>query len=367
MVADVPIGIFLSGGYDSTLVTSILANKGYKDLKTFTIGFPGGIDESQDAKKIAAHLGTQHTSMDCSIDEVKKILIDLPLIFDEPCGDISCIPTIMVSRLAAKNVKVALSADGGDESFAGYNGYFNTINRMEKINSIPSIFNPFIQIASKLINNSNFGSDVLAHKLKGLATFQTNPNIHQFILDSSKVPDRSIKKLMQNNNILSLFDKIDNIEDKGNNILLSHFKTSLPDYLLVKVDRATMSASIEAREPLLDHRLVEFAATLPFKYKNDGRTSKRILKDIVHKYVPKAIMDRPKTGFDLPIFKWLKGDMSWMIDQYLGSDAIKNSGIFNANEVNKLVASFRQDRLVYKSIIWHLIVFQMWHSFWNKN
>ena len=364
MEADVPAGVFLSGGYDSSLVAALLTNSGFSELKTFTVGFPEGNDESQDAKRIASFLGTNHTTLYCSTKEAKEIIPDLPDIYDEPCGDISCIPTILVSRLAKKEVKVALSADGGDESFAGYNGYYNTINRLNKIKAIPSLFNPLINTAANILNSTSIGDISLAHKLRGWDSFNKSHNVHQFVLNSSKIPDRIIQKIMLNSPISDLYEPIHNIADVGNNILLSHFCTFLPDYLLVKVDRATMSSSLEAREPLLDHRVIEFAADLPFIFKNDGKESKKIIKDIVHKYIPSALMNRPKTGFDLPIYDWLRTDLQWVLDEYLNKSSLNASGLFNVNEILDMVHLFKKGKLKYKSVLWNIIIFQMWYKRW---
>lgn len=365
MVSDVPVGIFLSGGYDSTLVTSILAKNGFNTLHTYTIGFSDGIDESADAKKIADYLGSVHTSFDCTLGEAKKIIPDLPIYYDEPCGDISCIPTILVSKLASKDVKVALSADGGDELFAGYDGYSIALKRLHQMNSIPVLFRGIIHVFSD-INRKINSNDSVAHKLKGWADYyDSGNNVHKFILNSSKIPDAIIYRLMNNVGDVST-EFIHNIADTGNNILLSNIETSLPDYLLAKVDRATMSASLEAREPLLDHRLAEFTARLPFHYKNDGKTSKRIIKDIVHKYVPEELMNRPKTGFDLPVFKWLKTDLSFLLHEYLNEESIKMSDLFNYSEVSNLINQFRRNKLVYQNIIWNLLCFQMWYMTWMR-
>lgn len=366
MVADVPVGVFLSGGYDSTLVTALLKYHGYDSLKTFTIGFPDGIDESKDAARIAKHIGTQHTILECTFQQAKEVIPDLPYYYDEPLGDISCIPSIIVSRLAAKEVKVALSADGGDELFAGYNGYSNTLQRLKFMNSIPKDLRPILGIVSKAISSCATTPVSIKHKLKGWQEYySSNQNIFEFILNSSKIPDEYLDKIMiTNDDSYTFFTNLNNLDDWGNNILLSHYETNLPDYLLVKMDRASMSASLEAREPLLDHRLVEFAAGLPFQFKNNGHKSKIIIRDIVHKYVPQNLMDRPKTGFDLPIFDWLKGDLRPLVDEYLSNEKICQSGLFCLKNVKKIKTDFLNDKLKYKTIIWHLIIFQMWMEKW---
>ena len=158
----------------------------------------------------------------------------------------------------------------------------------------------------------------------------------------------------------------DLLNDERNSMLLTSFNGSLKDLLLVKVDRATMAASLEGREPLLDHRLLEFAAQLPYDYKSDGVTSKRIIRDIVYKYIPAEMMNRPKTGFDLPIYKWLKSDLTWMMDELLCEGAIQQTRFFNHKQVTAMVNSFKKDTWHYPDVVWRILTFQLWHQRWMK-
>ncbi len=372
MVADVPVGVFLSGGYDSACVCALLQKDRTQKLKTFTIGFPDGNNESEEAKKISQFLGTDHTSFDCTVSEAKTIIQDLSYYYDEPCADISAIPTIMVSKSASKKVTVALSADGGDEVFAGYNGYFVNLKRWEEIIQIPTYSRPMIgevlEYVSKIIPSQKIG---LKHKLLGLGkTLKSNPEnaLATFINCSTKIPDSIIYNVLSDKII-----KLDRIVKMGemNSILGAlqylDYTSTLSDLLLTKVDRASMSASLEIREPLLDHRLLKFAAQLPPSFKNNGIQSKIILKEIVHREIPKKLMARPKMGFDLPIYDWLKNDLEFLIEEYLSNAKLNEHHIFNPNYIKILISEFKVNKLLYKDIIWRLIVFQMWYERWvNK-
>lgn len=369
MVSDVPVGIFLSGGYDSSCVAAMLQKNRTEKLKTFTIGFPDGVNEAPFATEIANYLGTEHTSFDCSTKDAQEIIPQLAYYYDEPCADISTIPTMLVSKLARKKVTVALSADGGDEVFAGYNGYVLNIARWNKINSIPNLMQP---ILGDVINfTSNFISKdkvQLRHKLNGLAKVykaDLNEKISIFSANSTKTPDTIINDLMSTNENNQKGEHINGMNGLLGTFQYLDFTSTLTDLLLTKVDRATMSVGLEGREPLLDHRILEFASQLPDGFKHNGTKGKLILKDIVHQYIPESIMDRPKMGFDLPIFTWLKNDLNYLVEEYLSEEELNKHKLFNYNSVKQIVYLFNEDKLVYKDIIWRLIHFQMWYNQWQ--
>lgn len=372
MVSDVPVGIFLSGGLDSTLVTALLQQDTSRKLKTFTIGFPDGINEAPFAKEIANHLGTDHTSYDCSEADAKAIIPELAYYYDEPMADISAIPTMLVSKLARREVTVALSADGGDELFAGYTGYRDYLERLALVRRVP-----FQHSSGKLLNWASHllpRQSILAkRKVMGVAAvLGTEPNLQPkaLVQHSSDMPKSFIREL--------LADKIDfhhpifdqdweSFTDERNAFLFNSFSGSLKDYLLVKVDRATMSVALEGREPLLDHRLIEFATQLPFDFKFDGKSLKRIVRDIVFKHVPKNLLDRPKTGFDLPIYKWLRGELSHMLEDLLDDDKFFEVAGLKREEVARRVRKFRDNELPYQDIIWRIIVLRLWFNRWIIN
>ncbi|MFK8009452.1 MAG: asparagine synthase (glutamine-hydrolyzing) [Saprospiraceae bacterium] len=371
MVADVPVGVFLSGGYDSTAVTALLQKNATEKLSTFTIGFPDGADEAPYAKEVAKALGTNHTEYNCTYDDAKAIIPDLAYFYDEPCADISAIPTLLVSKIAKQHVTVALSADGGDEVFAGYKGYRLGMERIRKINKLPSFAESSAAFISNHMANVLPQSKIsLKHKLTGISKILKSPHDQRMIKlmeNSTKLPDKLITKLINNKSLPlhpAFYDDYSLMSESKAGMLLLDFLTTLPDLLLVKVDRASMAVSLESREPFLDHRILEYAAQLPMEYKMNPRTGKRILKDIVHKYIDKSIMDRPKMGFDLPIYKWLRNDLAYLVDEYLSEQRIRKSACFDEQVVKDLVISFKIGKLQYESLIWRLIHFQMWHERW---
>lgn len=371
MLADVPVGIFLSGGYDSTLITAILQQNSAQKIRTFTIGFPDGVDESPYAEKVSKILGTDHVTYHCSFNDAKEIIPQLSYYYDEPNADISCIPTMLVSRLARSDVKVALSADGGDEVFAGYSGYTKHMYRAEKFQKIPQFIASGLGIALDLGNLFIPQEKArLRHKNESIANLlksKSHQRLSMLVETSQQIPEYFYRNLLKKTNkerIAIFKEDFSTVNDPMAVMLLIDYLTSLRDLLLVKVDRATMSVSLEGREPLLDHRIIEFAARLPMHYKCDGNDLKKILKDITHKYIDKSIMDRPKTGFDLPIYEWLKNDLKYIVEEYLNKKAIEESGFFNYTFVKKILDDFDKGNLRYNQIIWRMLVFQMWYKKW---
>jgi asparagine synthase (glutamine-hydrolysing) len=374
MVSDVPVGVFLSGGYDSTAVTAILQANSASKLKTFTIGFEEGNNEAPYAEETASYLGTDHTEYICTTKEAQEIIPTLPFYFDEPFGDSSAIPTILVSQLAKKQVTVALSADGGDEILCGYSSYIKLNDFQKKLNSIPTSLKSFVKSFERSLSTmTTLLEDEKKHQIKSfISSLNTNNLVQaQNLFQSMNEKPCSLISNFFNSDIQG-YSSSYVINEKGfhNELELAmaiDFNSYLPNDILTKVDRATMSASLEGREPFLDHRIVEFAASLPLDFKYDGKTSKKILKDIVHGYIPKEMMDRPKTGFSLPIYTWLKGDLSYLIDEYLSEDALKVSGILDHKFLSQQVELFVQNKFHYQPLIWNLLMFQMWYKKWMSN
>jgi asparagine synthase (glutamine-hydrolysing) len=373
LVSDVPVGIFLSGGYDSTLVASLLQENATNKLKTFTIGFEQGNNEAPFAKETAKYLGTDHHEYICDSKEAQEIITDLPYYFDEPFADSSAIPTILVSKLAKSEVSVALSADGGDELFCGYNSYYELNKYLSKIKSIPD----FIQNGGlkliKLLNNADLLND--NHNFYQIKTALTalavnDKNKASFIYSAMKEkPNTYIQKFFSfniDNKTSSFCLDTTGLQSPYDVAMYMDYTSYLPNDILTKVDRSTMSVSLEGREPFLDHRLAEYVAQIPIKFKYDGITGKKILKDIVNDYVPKSFMDRPKAGFSVPIYSWLRGDLSYLVNEYLSKEALHITGIFNVDFVLNEVRKFKHGRLHYQPIIWNLLMFQMWFHKWMK-
>jgi len=375
MVADVPVGVFLSGGYDSSCVTSLLQKNNTEKIKTFTIGTTDEkLNEAPYAKQIDSHLGTDHTEYYCTSREALDIIPDLPHYFDEPFADSSAIPTILVSRLARKKVTVALSADAGDEIFAGYNRYDYISRYGKKINSIPKPVRKMAVAAMENIsseripyfrNKQNFHSRY--DKLKNLLA---NPSPSELLKNLSLVfSDKDVTKLFAGsvNFLATDHNSIElkaGYEDPLSYMMAIDYQTYMVDDILQKVDRATMSVSLEGREPFLDQDIIEWAAQLPSDYKYYNGQKKYILKQIVHKYIPREIMERPKMGFAIPVVEWLSNELKTLVEEYLGEESLKAHGLFNIQEVRNTINDFFNGRKEKYLKVWYLLMFQMWYKRW---
>jgi asparagine synthase (glutamine-hydrolysing) len=375
MVADVPVGVFLSGGYDSSCVTALLQKNSSEKIKTFTIGTTDNkLNEAPFAKQIAAHLGTDHTEYYCTPQEALDIIPELPHFFDEPFADSSAIPTILVSRLARKEVTVALSADAGDEIFAGYNRYDYIYRYGKKISAIPK---PIRKMAVAAMGNisseripyfrdkQNFHSRY--DKLKNLLA---DPSPAELLKNLSIVfTDKELGELF-NKSIIPLATAHQSTEletgfsDPLSYMMAIDYQTYMVDDILQKVDRATMSISLEGREPFLDQDIIEWAAQLPSDYKYYEGQKKYILKQIVYKYIPREIMDRPKMGFGIPIETWLANELKDLVNEYLSDKNLEAHGLFNVDAVRNILNDFFGGRKEKYLKVWYLLMFQMWYKQW---
>ena len=379
LVSDVPVGIFLSGGIDSSLVAAVLKCEVGKSLQTFTVGFDEvDTDESFWARAVARHLGTEHIEVRCSLQEAIDIVPKLSEIYDEPFSDNSAIPTYLVCKTAREHVKVALSGDGGDEFFCGYNFYREYNSFWEKISSIPiartmlsrvgrpgykAFGTRFFNLFCRFFPHKNAYS--LSDKINKWTSIITAPNfLEAHVLSHSIWSHEQLKHLspdLQANIPFNDFPKLDN--NPLPVMMLFDAKIYLPDDLLVKVDRASMSVGLEAREPLLDHKLVEYALSLPLRYKYSNGTTKYILKRILYKYLPKDLVDRPKMGFGAPIEHWLlNGSLKSLVLEYLNPRRIREQGIFSPAYIQKIVNDFRQGVWVNPNKIWNLLAFELWYE-----
>ena len=378
MVADVPVGVFLSGGYDSTAVTALIQSQQTEKLKTFTIGFhEEDHNEAVFAKEVASHLKTDHTEYYCTTKEAQDIIPTIPFYCDEPFGDSSIIPTTLVSQLARKQVTVALSADAGDEVFAGYPKYTQSVDFLRHMNRFPSLLrkssshilnfipdslligitgNKAVPIKKQrfvdLLQKNKLSSDDLMNVL--FSQVYTNKQLKGLLSEDVSQPDSFFTTGHLLRDDLGSLDKI----------LAIDYKTYMVDDILCKVDRAGMSTSLEGREPLLDHRIVEFAAEIPEAYKVKGNSRKYLLKEIVHEYVPKQIMDRPKMGFSVPVAKWLKEDLKYYADEFMTETDFAKHGLFKQSGVNHIMNQFYKGDRNYNSLFWYLLMFQMWYKKW---
>lgn len=378
MVSDVEVGIFLSGGTDSSLVTAILQKNSAKKLKTFTIGFPeSSYDEAPYAKKIAKILGTDHYEYYLNSKELENVFQKYLEIFDEPFGDSSGLPTYLLAKFAREKVKVVLSGDGGDELFLGYDKY----QAVDKIRKLPTFIRFFgrkfleklgpakteklysaISKISPLPKYTNLREKI--SKLSNLLKGKEFPELFQLAgsywlkeeladLFDERISDADLNKFYQTENL-----------DFREQMQVWDIKNYLVDDILVKTDRTTMSVSLEAREPYLDQKILEYLSQVPPEIK--FKKPKYLLKKVLAGYLPEELFQRPKTGFLPPMYEWLKKDWQSYLREYLAESKIKSQGIFKIEFIKKIINQYNQGKYLNPDKIWLLIAFQMWAEKWLK-
>ncbi len=374
MVADVPVGIFLSGGYDSSSVAALLQSNSTERLKTFTIGYKeDDFNEAVEAKKIAAYLGTDHEEWYVTANDAAGILHQLPEIYDEPFADNSTVPTLLVSRLAASKVKVVLSADGGDEIFAGYNKFNQSVRFTE---NIPSWLQTSLSKTMGMLNpdylpyfNKRYNFSTRYEKMKKIWSSRSPVMAMKYI--SQYTTEKETREFLRPHfvNYHTNFD-IESLINRGNDsvnkMLAVDYQTFLVDNNLVKVDRATMSVSIEGREPMLDHRLIELMSQLPSDLKIRDGVNKYLLKKIVHKYIPKELMDRPKRPFIAPLTIWFREELKAQMNEYLSEEKLAEHGLFNTDAIIRLRDKYLTGGKISYQKLWQVLVFQLWYERWMK-
>lgn len=383
MVSDVPVGMFLSGGIDSSLLVAILQKEFSIPLKTFTIGFNSAeLNEAQYAKKVASYLGTDHVEFYCSDSDLTDVLPSLPYCYDEPFGDSSSIPTILVSKLAKKEVKVSLSADGGDELFGGYLKYFAIIDYWKKIDKIPLRLraimafllkrtpNKFVKFFAKYLLKAELGT-IDSNKIMKLINGLTSNSLNDFFYKSSTYINQKDLKKLHHFPIQSIFnDKIEldiNSEKLSSQLGLMDIQSYLEGDILNKIDRATMSQALEGREPFLDVAVFEFAMSLKMKYKNrDGKT-KWILRQVLTKYLPESQFERPKMGFSIPISTWMKTSLKNELLLICEDTNFCNKYYLNHSFFKKIINQFlfSNQTKFNPHLIWFLYCLYVWDKRWS--
>lgn len=361
MISDVPVGVFLSSGYDSSTVAAILSQN--QKINTYTIGFNDPkYDESKNAWILAEHLNTNHHRLNAHEENITDIIDNLAYYYDEPFGDSSAIPSVLVSRLARKNVTVALSADGGDELFAGYPKHYQHYNLYRYFSQIPFfVISPF----------KFFGNIKRFEHRKDLFSAQNENDVLKSKLETILFNDKELRLLMNLKFIIpktafDAFDLLNKNESFLDKLLAVDYKTYLQNDILVKMDRASMSTSLEGREPFLDHRILEFSARLPESYKFDGKTPKRILKDINKKYIPQRLMHNKKMGFGGPVKDWLSTIMYEDFVNLFKSSKFP-SNILNYDYLNDLVFNkfYKNHSKIWWYKIYQVYIFLKWNERWN--
>jgi asparagine synthase (glutamine-hydrolysing) len=357
MTADVPVGAFLSAGIDSSTVVALMQSLHQGKVRSFTIGMEEeGYNEAVYAKEIAQHLGTEHTELYITEADAKAVIPKLAYMFGEPFADSSQIPTYLVSRMTREHVTVSLSGDGGDELFCGYTSYSSVERIWNKMKTVPYFIRKpcsGLVLHSPLVNKPIYRIKGKLLGAKGpsdlyICSYETDPLTKRISLHdgrcSYKYGEYDPKYLKETNHNIMLMD-----------MLMYH-----PDDILVKVDRAAMAVSLETRVPMLDKDVVEFAWTLPIEYKREGTVGKKVLRDVLYRYVPREMMERPKKGFSIPIEKWLRQPQlrAWA-EELLDPKRIERQGLLNADVVRRIWNDFI-DRGEWRIQIWYLLMFQEW-------
>ncbi|MEP7106625.1 MAG: asparagine synthase (glutamine-hydrolyzing) [Ferruginibacter sp.] len=358
MISDVPIGTFLSGGVDSSLVTAIAANiSGSGKIKTFSIAIDDGkFNESKYASKVANHLQTDHHEFKVKEKEVIELVDKLIPAFDEPFGDSSAFPTMMVSRLASEYVTVALSGDGGDELFHGY-GMYQWAKRLST---------PYWQLIKGPLYTVSRLFDSKYQRIGNMFGYTDKKNriSHIFSQEQYYFREQELVNLLVNNKFD--FSEINRLPVTARNLgeterqAFWDFNHYLKDDLLVKIDRASMQYSLEDRVPLLDYRLVEFAFNLGEKLKTKNGSMKYLLKQVLFDYVPREIFERPKQGFSIPLGKWLKTDLRYLLDHYTSEEVINKYCVLNFSIVNDIKQRYIQGTAYLFNRLWLIIVLHWW-------
>ena len=361
MVADVPLGAFLSAGIDSSTIVSLMQQENAgRNVKTFTIGMEDpAYNEAAYAGQIAAHLGTEHTEMTITEEDAKAVIPLLPSMFAEPFADSSQIPTYLVSKLTREHVTVSLSGDAGDELFCGYYDYPGTARKWGKIKNIPYQLR---RTAGTVLEHSPLAAKEMIRIKSQILQTRSPEEVYRISFET----DPLLKKIsLHHGNLPYAYTETgeDVTGEVCHDVMLMDLRMYHPDDILVKVDRTAMAVSLETRVPFLDKDVVEFAWTLPLEYLREGDTGKLALRDVLYRYVPKEIMDRPKKGFSIPIKKWLRDDpqlRSWAED-LLAEDKLRSQGLLDPEVVRRIWNDFTE-KGIWRIQIWYILMLQAWYE-----
>lgn len=358
MVADVPLGAFLSGGIDSSLIVALMQAQSNRPVRTFTIGFEvTKFDEAPHAKSVAAHLGTDHTELYVTAQDALNVIPRLPAMWDEPFGDSSQIPTYLVSAMSRRDVTVALSGDGGDELFGGYARYRSSLRIWRQIQRWPlSVRTPVATLIKRAGRSSpSPGPLERVARVIGSRSFED-----LYELKVSRAQDPDLLVFGDSNRARHMADAIPFLACPREKMLYRDLLYNLPDDILTKVDRAAMAVSLEVRAPFLDHRLVELAWRLPMSAKLSATNGKLVLQRLLQRYLPARLVDRPKMGFSVPVESWLRGPLRPWAEDLLSEDRLSRQGVLDPAAVRRLWRDFLSGRPRHDRILWNLLMFQEW-------
>lgn len=381
MVADVPLGAFLSGGVDSSTVVALMQAQSPRPIKTFSIGFEESeYDEAKYAKAVAAHLGTEHTELYVTPADALAVIPRLPFIFDEPFGDSSGIPTHLVAQLARRHVTVALSGDGGDELFGGYNRYFWARSIWHRCGSIPVGLRRWIAWALTCISPQRwdqFGSLIRAigpaelqmatpgdklHKLAGILDAGNQAEVYRRLVSQHREPSSLVIGTEESSIWADAQAKGLARQDFSERMMFQDLVGYLTDDILPKVDRAAMAVSLETRIPMLDHRLVEFSWRLPLPMKIRNGQGKWLLRRVLDRYVPRHLLERPKMGFGVPLDAWLRGPLREWAEDLLSERRIRREGFLHPGPIRQKWQEHLSGRRSWQYWLWNVLMFQAWNQ-----
>jgi asparagine synthase (glutamine-hydrolysing) len=383
MIADVPLGAFLSGGVDSSTVVALMQAQSAQRVKTFSIGFlEAGYDEAPHARAVAKHLGTDHTELYVTADEARDVIPRLPCMYDEPFGDSSQIPTFLVSQLARRHVTVSLSGDGGDELFGGYNRYAIANLIWKRTHWLPvtarrqcaqgilriqtSTYDRWLGWLRPLIARMGFKGPVgdKIHTLSSVLESDTPDALYQKFTSGWKRPAEIVLNGHEALSPLSDRSALPNLAEFVHRMMYIDLTNYLPSDILTKVDRASMAVSLEARVPLLDHRVVEFSWQLPLAYTFSTVQRKRVLRSVLYRYVPPVLIERPKMGFGLPIDTWLRGPLREWAETLLDPCRLRNQGLLDPVPIRAMWDEHVTGRRSRQDFLWDVLMFQAWYDHW---
>jgi asparagine synthase (glutamine-hydrolysing) len=377
MIADVPLGAFLSGGVDSSVVVALMQAQSAKPVKTFTIGFrEDAYNEAVHAAEVAKHLGTEHTELYVTPAEAMAVIPRLPDMYDEPFADSSQIPTYLVSQLARRHVTVALSGDGGDELFGGYNRYFWGRQLSKRVSWMPPLMRRAIARGIQAVSPDTWSQTVQVlkaivpvmpnvgdklHKLSEILALKDLESMYLGLVSLWKDPTQIVMEAREPRTILTDRSRWANVNEFTLQMMALDLVTYLNDDILTKVDRASMAVSLEARVPLLDHRVVEFAWRIPLsmKIKREGQ-GKWLFRQVLYRYVPQRLIERPKMGFGIPIGNWLRGPLRGWAEELLDESRLRREGYFNPAPIRKKWTEHVSGKRNWQYLLWNVLMFQAW-------
>jgi asparagine synthase (glutamine-hydrolysing) len=362
MIADVPLGAFLSGGIDSSTVVALMQQESRERVRTFTIGFPErSHDEAAHAKAVAAHLGTEHTELYVAPSDMLSVIPRLPALYDEPFGDSSQVPTFLVSQLTRRSVTVSLSGDGGDELFGGYDRYRRWRGVWGAVRWLPY----------RLRRGCAFGLEAAAavpcleargQKLAAVLRAETPEVVYRELLSHGEDPTQLVVGATEPGTVFTSDDDWPGGDDFVGRMMHVDLVSYLPDDILVKVDRASMGVGLESRAPFLDHRVIDLAWHLPSWTKLRNGKGKWLLRQVLHRYVPPELVERPKHGFGVPLGRWLAGPLREWAEDLLAPSRLERDGFFQPSAIREKWTRQLGGAPRWQDFLWTVLMFQSWRD-----